>query len=128
MIELRNGPKQSSGPWLPSELYSHVRTHPIMAIERTNVVWCGRLDALNSRIDTLNSKVDGLEKKQIEDRETFPKVIDARCTQLLSEIKDFKVRHITFIHSFICQLVSGGSVMSIIHNVIRSHPPTIDAI
>lgn len=64
------------------EKWTEVIEKPMMA----------RLDALNARADAITTRMDALERKQQEDRETFPKVIDARCGQLLTEIRDLKLQ------------------------------------
>lgn len=52
-----------------------------------------KLDALNSRVDVVNKRLDTLEEEHQVDRETFPKLIDARAQELLLQIKDMQVKH-----------------------------------
>lgn len=52
-----------------------------------------KLDALNERVDVVNTRLDHLEEEHRKDRETFPKLIDARARELLEQIKDMQVKH-----------------------------------
>jgi hypothetical protein len=49
-----------------------------------------QIEAVNLRIDKVNVRMDELEEEHRIDRETFPKLIDERCNELLVEIRDMK--------------------------------------
>jgi hypothetical protein len=51
-----------------------------------------RIEALNSRVSELTARLEDLERQHQEDRITFPKLVDARCEQLLQEIKELKIK------------------------------------
>jgi hypothetical protein len=51
-----------------------------------------RLSALAEQITFLVGRIDGLEAKQKVDRETFPKLVDARCAELLNDISTLRAR------------------------------------
>lgn len=51
-----------------------------------------KIEALNGRVTELTSRLEDLERQHQEDRITFPKLVDARCEQLLVEIKELKNR------------------------------------
>jgi len=51
-----------------------------------------RLNALAEQITFLVGRIDGLEAKQKQDRETFPKLVDARCAELLNDMAGLKAR------------------------------------
>lgn len=51
-----------------------------------------RLASLAEQITFLVGRIDGLEAKQKADRETFPKLVDARCAELLNDISTLRSR------------------------------------
>lgn len=49
-----------------------------------------RLDHLQQQIDVVRDRVEAVEKAHQEDRERFPQMIDARVSEILTEIKDIR--------------------------------------
>lgn len=50
-----------------------------------------KIQKLHLRIDGVDERMTNLEDEHKQDRENFPKLIDARCDELLREIRDMKV-------------------------------------
>lgn len=62
-----------------------------MLHKRIDSVQDKSVHSLSPRFTHLVLRIVALEKKQADERQEWPKVIDARCIELLNEIRDLRV-------------------------------------